>query len=310
MVGVLDLVNQCMQLVGQNCLELFLFCLDGNQFYGINVFKVKEVLQCLCLMVMFKFSLVVCGVVNICGGIILIFDLVLVIGCCGLQDLINSFVIIIEYNIKVQGFLVCLVECIVNMNWEEIYLLFKGVGCEYYLIVVIWVDKQLVEIIDVEKVFVEVVLMFEEVFYGVVDVEIQSCVVIKWVLVVDDLLVVCKQVICCLEVVGVEMIVFNDGCQVLEYLQNMFFEGWCLEDELLMLIFDIEMLEMDGYILMVEICSDFCLQKLYIFLYILLFGVFNQVMVKKVGVDDFFVKFCLDDLVVWVVEWIKVVDVG
>ena len=46
MAGVLDSVNQRTQLVGQNRLELLLFRLDGEQLYGINVFKVREVLQC------------------------------------------------------------------------------------------------------------------------------------------------------------------------------------------------------------------------------------------------------------------------
>jgi two-component system chemotaxis response regulator CheV len=46
MAGVMDSVNQRTQLVGQNRLELLLFRLAGNQLYGINVFKVKEVLQC------------------------------------------------------------------------------------------------------------------------------------------------------------------------------------------------------------------------------------------------------------------------
>ena len=46
MAGVLDSVNQRTQLVGQNRLELLLFRLRGRQMYGINVFKVKEVLQC------------------------------------------------------------------------------------------------------------------------------------------------------------------------------------------------------------------------------------------------------------------------
>jgi two-component system chemotaxis response regulator CheV len=45
MAGVMDAVNQRTQLVGQNRLELLLFRLNGKQLYGINVFKVREVLQ-------------------------------------------------------------------------------------------------------------------------------------------------------------------------------------------------------------------------------------------------------------------------
>ena len=116
-----DSVNQRTQLVGQNRLELLLFRLDGNQLYGINVFKVKEVLQCPRLTVMPKSSPVVRGVANIRGGTIPILDLALATGRRGLQDLTNSFAIITEYNTKVQGFLVRSVERIVNMNWEEIH---------------------------------------------------------------------------------------------------------------------------------------------------------------------------------------------
>ena len=46
MAGILDSVNQRTQLVGQNRLELLLFKLVGPQRFGINVFKVREVLQC------------------------------------------------------------------------------------------------------------------------------------------------------------------------------------------------------------------------------------------------------------------------
>ena len=119
MAGVMDSVNQRTQLVGQNRLELLLFRLDGNQLYGINVFKVKEVLQCPKLTIMPKSSPVVRGVANIRGGTIPILDLAMATGRVGLDDLKNSFVIITEYNTKVQGFLVRSVERIVNMNWKR-----------------------------------------------------------------------------------------------------------------------------------------------------------------------------------------------
>ncbi len=62
MAGVMDSVNQRTQLVGQNRLELLLFRLNGEQLYGINVFKVREVLQCPNLTVMPKSNPVVRGV--------------------------------------------------------------------------------------------------------------------------------------------------------------------------------------------------------------------------------------------------------
>src|SRR3569832_539506 len=45
MSSILDGVNRRTQLAGYNRLELLLFFLDGGQHYGINVFKVHEVIQ-------------------------------------------------------------------------------------------------------------------------------------------------------------------------------------------------------------------------------------------------------------------------
>lgn len=308
MAGVLDSVNQRTQLVGQNRLELLLFRLDGPQLYGINVFKVKEVLQCPKLTIMPKSSPVVRGVANIRGGTIPILDLSLATGRRGLDDLRNSFVIITEYNTKVQGFLVRSVERIVNMNWEEIHPPPKGTGRDHYLTAVTRLDQQLVEIIDVEKILAEVAPMSEAISEGVVDVETQAKAVSKRVLICDDSSVARKQVTRCLESVGVEVVALNDGRQAYDYLHKMVEEGRQPAEEFLMLISDIEMPEMDGYTLTAEIRSDPRMQKLHVILHTSLSGVFNQAMVKKVGADDFLAKFRPDDLASRVVERIRSAD--
>ncbi|MBB6341084.1 two-component system chemotaxis response regulator CheV [Pseudomonas fluvialis] len=310
MAGILDSVNQRTQLVGQNRLELLLFRLDSSQLYGINVFKVKEVLQCPKLTIMPKSSPVVRGVANIRGGTIPILDLSMATGRRGLDDLKNSFVIITEYNSKIQGFLVQSVERIVNMNWEEIHPPPKGTGREHYLTAVTRVDKQLVEIIDVEKILAEVSPTNEAISDGVVDVATQSKAVSKRVLICDDSSVARKQVVRCLETVGVEVVALNDGREAYNYLLNMVQEGKSPERELLMLISDIEMPEMDGYTLTAEIRNDPRMQKLHIILHTSLSGVFNQAMVKKVGADDFLAKFKPDELAARVIDRINAVDGG
>lgn len=75
MAGVLDSVDQRTQLVGENRLELLLFRLNGPQIYGINVFKVKEVLQCPKLTILPKSHRVVIGVAHIRSGTIPIMDM-------------------------------------------------------------------------------------------------------------------------------------------------------------------------------------------------------------------------------------------
>ncbi|MEK1942748.1 MAG: chemotaxis protein CheV [Pseudomonas sp.] len=306
MAGVMDSVNQRTQLVGQNRLELLLFRLDSKQLYGINVFKVKEVLQCPKLTIMPKSSPVVRGVANIRGGTIPILDLSMATGRAGLADLESSFVIITEYNTKVQGFLVRSVERIVNMNWEEIHPPPKGTGRDHYLTAVTHLDQQLVEIIDVEKILAEVAPVSEVITAGVIDVETQGKAVTKHVLIVDDSSVARKQVTRCLQSVGVEVTALNDGRQALDFLRKLADEGKRPEDEFIMLISDIEMPEMDGYTLTAEIRADSRMQKLHILLHTSLSGVFNQAMVKKVGADDFLAKFRPDDLASRVIERINV----
>lgn len=205
MAGLMDSVNQRTQLVGQNRLELLLFRLEGPQLYGINVFKVKEVLQCPKLTIMPKASRVVRGVANIRGGTIPILDLSLATGRAALSDLQNSFVIITEYNTKIQGFLVRSVERIVNMNWEGIHPPPKGTGRDHYLTAVTRLDDQLVEIIDVEKILAEVAPTSEVISAGVIDEQTQSKAVSLKVLICDDSSVARKQVIRCLQAVGVEI---------------------------------------------------------------------------------------------------------
>ncbi|MFV3368182.1 chemotaxis protein CheV [Pseudomonas sp. NY15435] len=308
MAGVMDSVNQRTQLVGQNRLELLLFRLNGSQLYGINVFKVKEVLQCPRLTVMPKSSQVVRGVANIRGGTIPILDLALATGRHALRDVANSFVIITEYNTKVQGFLVHSVERIVNMNWESIHPPPKGTGRDHYLTAVTRVDNQLVEIIDVEKILAEVAPTSEDISEGVLDADTQARAVSKRVLVVDDSSVARKQLVRCLETVGVEVLALNDGRQALDYLHQMVEAGGHPGSDLLMVISDIEMPEMDGYTLTAEIRHDPRMQDLHILLHTSLSGVFNQAMVKKVGADDFLAKFRPDDLAARVSDRIKAVD--
>ena len=308
MAGVMDAVNQRTQLVGQNRLELLLFRLDGPQLYGINVFKVREVLQCPKLTLIPKSHPVVCGVASIRGATIPILDLAMATGAGALKDQSNPFVIITEYNTKTQGFLVRSVERIVNMNWEDIHPPPKGTGHDHYLTAVTRMDEQLVEIIDVEKVLAEVSPSSETISQGVVDVETQSKALSLRVLTVDDSSVARKQVARCLQTVGVEVVSLNDGRQALDYLRKLVAEGKDPAEEFLMMISDIEMPEMDGYTLTAEIRNDPRMQNLHIILHTSLSGVFNQAMVKKVGADDFLAKFRPDDLATRVVDRIKAAD--
>jgi two-component system chemotaxis response regulator CheV len=301
MGGVMDSVNQRTQLVGQNRLELLLFRLSGPQLYGINVFKVKEVLQCPKLTILPRLNPVVRGVAHIRGGTLPIIDLNKATGGPGLDDLSTAFVIITEYNYRVQGFLVRSVERIVNMNWSDIHPPPRGTGRDHYLTAVTRVDDKMVEIIDVEKILAEVVPTVETITAGVIDEVTHTEALARKVLIVDDSSVARKQVMRCLQEVGVEMVALNDGLQALNWLRDLVENGEGVSD-LLMMVSDIEMPEMDGYTLTAEIRNDSRMAGLHILLHTSLSGVFNLAMVKKVGADDFLAKFKPDKLAQRVID--------
>ncbi|MDI9245273.1 chemotaxis protein CheV [Marinobacter sp. CHS3-4] len=304
MAGVLDSVNQRTQLVGQNRLELLLFRLKGRQVYGINVFKVKEVLQCPKLSSIPNSRPMVRGVAHIRGETIPIIDLAMSIRLPGVtnEDMATSFVIITEYNRKTQGFLVAGVDRIVNMNWEDILPPPKGAGKDVYLTAVTRIDEKLVEIIDVEKILSEVAPLEDDVTDELRSKSESREPGLLPVLVVDDSAVARRQIERCLTTIGMEVVLKNDGKQAFDYLKEITADGSKARDHLCLVISDVEMPEMDGYTLVTRVKEDEALRDIFIMLHTSLSGVFNKAMVKKVGADDFMAKFSPDELAERVME--------
>lgn len=296
MAGVLDSVNQRTQLVGQNRLELLLFSLGGTQQYGINVFKVKEVLQCPPLNAIPKRNPVVRGVAHIRGGTIPIMDMRQATGSMPLDNISQCFVIITEYNGSTQGFLVKSVERIVNMNWGAIHPPPKGAGKDNYLTAVTQVENRLVEIIDVEKILAEVSPLPEDVSPEVLQDANTDGLVNKHVLIVDDSTIARKQIQKVVQSLGMTTTLKKDGKEALDFLEGLIAEGKDPNHELLMIISDIEMPEMDGYTFTAEVRANPRLENMHVILHTSLSGVFNEAMVKKVGANDFLAKFHPDEL--------------
>ncbi len=307
MASVMDTVNQRTQLVGQNRLELLLFRLNSEQLYGINVFKVKEVLQCPPLNEIPQRHHVVRGVAHIRGGTISIMDMNRAIGNQPVKNIEDSFVIITEYNGSTQGFLVKAVERIINTNWEDIHPPPKGVGKENYLTAVTKIDEKLVEIIDVEKILAEVAPLPEVISDGIIEDGIAEKVVKKHILIVDDSAIARKQIQRVVEQMGIKCTLRKDGREALTYLEELVAAGRDPMEELVLVISDIEMPEMDGYTFTAEIRSNDKLKDLHIIFHTSLSGVFNEAMVKKVGANDFLSKFNPDLLAQRLNERVKAV---
>jgi two-component system chemotaxis response regulator CheV len=308
MSGVMASVDQRTQLAGRNRLELLMFRLGGRQLYGINVFKVREVLQCPVLSVVPQSHPVVRGISNIRGQTISIMDLSMAVGGPPIQDIENSFVIISEYNRSVQGFLVQEVDRIVNLNWQDILAPPSGTAAgSSYLTAVTHVDGKMVEVIDVERVMSEVVGAKEDLSQSIRDQVVEQPNAEKnLILVSDDSMVARKQVCKTLEIdMSIETITTKDGKEAIDLLK-----GWADTndpqlDRLAMVISDIEMPEMDGYTFTTEVRADERLKDLYIVLHTSMSGVFNQTMVDKVGANKFIAKFDPDILGQAVIDAMK-----
>lgn len=128
------------------------------------------------------------------------------------------------------------------------------------------------------------------------------------VLVVDDSSVARKQVVRCLQNLGIDVVARSDGRQALKYLNTLVAEGKKPSEEFIMMISDIEMPEMDGYTLTAEVRQDPAMQDLHVLLHTSLSGVFNETMVKRVGANDFLAKFQADELARRVIERVRITD--
>lgn len=308
MSGILDSVNQRTQLVGQNRLELLLFRLNGRQRFGINVFKVREVLQCPPLTAIPKLNSLVRGVAHIRGQTISVIDLSMATGGRRIEDLSTAFIVIAEYNRSVQGFLVGAVERIINTNWDAIMPPPQGTGRASYLTAVTEVENELVEILDVEKILNEISPINTDVSKDVADKLNTEGNEDKIIFIADDSSVARNQVKKALTTLGLEIEVAKNGLEALKRLKEIAAETGDVTDKVGILVSDIEMPEMDGYTLTAEIKNTPELQRLHVVLHTSLSGVFNQAMVEKVGADDFIAKFHPDELATAVQKWLGTDD--
>ena len=295
MTGILDQIDKRTNLVGENRLEILMFRLNGRQVFGINVFKVQEVLSCPRLTKIPQAHSATRGLATIRNKTIPVIDLAAAIGQRPLDAVAENLIIITEYNGTVQAFMVKAVERIVNMNWQEIKAPPKGIGNNNYVTAITEVDDKLVEIIDVEKILSEIigVDMHLEDTQQILDKDGNK---LKF-LIADDSLVARNQVQRTLEQVGIDCVVTKTGKEALDVLKSLAAEGIDVAKEFNLLISDIEMPEMDGYTLTSEIRADDRLKGLNIMLHSSLSGGFNDNMILKVKADKFIPKFKAEELI-------------
>lgn len=282
---LLDSIDQQTRLAGHNRLALLMFRINDDALFGINVFKVLEVMRTPAITWMPGSSATVRGVADVRGKVIPVMDLATVLGTPSQES--DQYLIVTEYNRSLQGFLVGGIERIVHLDVSDV--LPPGEDAPY-LTAITRVDNKWVQILDVEQVLAEVAggppSLSEQFKRDAGPKAIHA-------LVVDDSRVARKQVSSVLEQLGVSSVTLQDGKQALDWLRSQADSG---APPVTLVISDIEMPHMDGYSLVTEIRRDAQLRDLYLILHTSLSGQFNHAMVERVGADDFIAKFSPDEL--------------
>jgi two-component system chemotaxis response regulator CheV len=303
MSGVIDGIDKRTRLAGNNRLEILMFYLaNDNLRYGINVFKVQEVIKCPPIRTIPDAKPEITGIVDIRGVTLPVIDLAMAINKTTSQMEEPGYLVVCEYNKRIQGFRVSGVDRIVNMNWEEIMPPPKGLGDDCYMTAVTQVDDEFVEIIDVEKVMSELSVIPTNVSNETIDIAKSVDAQNKFVLIVDDSVVARKQMTNPLDELNIEHVECANGKEALDYLLELAGNDSARLSRLALVISDVEMPCMDGYTLVTNMRKSDVLKDIHVILHSSLSGGFNKALVEKVGADRFIAKYDADILTQAVID--------
>jgi two-component system chemotaxis response regulator CheV len=298
MATFIDSIDERTKLAGTNHLEVLLFNLGTrddtgrNELFGINVFKVREVLNIPEITTAPEMPDGIEGFVSLRGDMVPIINLQ---KFCKLNSNDEPNILMItEYNTHVQGFLVSSVDTIQRLNWEQVKepppLISKRLGGLVTAVAELN-DDRLVMIMDVEKVLADAGEFYDEsVFDGIKTLDDNFRIVFA-----DDSNIARKQIKKTLDVMGVQHTGVVNGAEAWKLLQKTANqceqEGRDITSEIQAVLTDIEMPEMDGYVLTQKIKADPRLAHLPVIMHSSLTAQANQAMGRGVGADAYVSKF-------------------
>jgi len=299
-------VDDRTNLAGANKLEVLLFSLGENpgttreEVYGINVFKVREVMRVPEITHAPDMPDSVEGMVSLRGTMVPVVNLP---KFCGVQTERDPEILMItEYNKNVQGFLVDSVDMIQRLSWNEVKappaLLASRLGGLVTAVTELD-DKRLVMIMDVEKVLAETAGFYEDdgVFDGIVDNESNKD---HTVLFADDSSVARAQIKGTLDRMGLRYLQAINGAEAWKMLKNIAehceVTGRDVRNEISLILTDVEMPEMDGYVLTRKIKADPRFEGIPVIMHSSLSADSNQNLGKSVGANAYVAKFQPRDL--------------
>jgi two-component system chemotaxis response regulator CheV len=306
------------RLAGTNKLEILLFSLGidsrtgRRETFGINVFKVREVMRTPPITAAPDMQSAVKGMVSLRGVLVPVVDLA---EYAGLQpESAREIMIVTEYNGHTQGFLVEAVDTILRLDWAQMRvppeMLTSNLGGLVTAVTEL-ADNRLVMMLDVERVLSETAHYDDQfLFKNIPQVNRQDITVVF----ADDSSVARGQIQKTLEAMGVSFVAAINGRQAWDELQKIaaYAEttGRKVKDLVRLVLTDIEMPEMDGYILTKNIKSDPRFSGIPVIMHSSLSSLSNQHLGRSVGVDEYVPKFEPQRLAETLTRLIEQTDAG
>ncbi|MEI8158949.1 MAG: chemotaxis protein [Burkholderiales bacterium] len=301
-------IEERTRLAGNNKFELLLFNLGESpgsgqrELFGINVFKVREVLVMPAVTELANAHEHLMGVANIRGQIIPVINLPAVAGCAPKKGL--NILMVTEFGRTVQAFAVEDVREIVRLDWDQVLPAESShAGAAISGIARLdgaTADTRLAQVLDVEQILKTVMpVTTEEINREVVGPELvlpPGSVILA----VDDSAVARSVIELGLKAMGVHYIMTKTGKEAWERLQSISDDaiaaGQCAADRVAVVLTDLEMPEMDGFTLTRLIKQDPRFKTIPVVIHSSLTGTTNENHVKSVGANAYVAKFAPREL--------------
>lgn len=295
MVGrLLEKVERHTCLAGHNRVAMLLFRLGDEQLFGINVFKVREVLRRPPMERMHGVHDLMAGSCDYRGQTIPVIDLAAALGYAPLRDAASAHLMVTEFSRSVQGFLVADVQRMVHCEGEAMAAPASSLGFGSRVNAVTRIDGALLAVIDVEHVLASIDQAPAELSSRLQREACARSLSQRRVMIVDDSGIARRRAVKLLKQMNMECVVAKDGREALDRLLELA-EG-DPANAIELVVSDIEMPRLDGYALTRAIRESPKLRRIKVVLHSSLSGLFNEAMIKDVRADRFVAKFQPDQL--------------
>ncbi|HPW27758.1 MAG TPA: chemotaxis protein [Rhodoferax sp.] len=301
-------IEERTRLAGNNKFELLLFRLGEargsgqRELFGINVFKVREVLVMPPVTELANSHEHLMGVANIRGQIIPVINLPAVVGCDPKTGL--NILMVTEFGRTIQAFAVEDVREIVRLEWDQVL---PAEGSHAGAVITgiarldgATADTRLAQVLDVEQILKTVMpVTTEEINREVVGPELVLPAG-SVILAVDDSAVARSVIELGLKAMGVHYIMTKTGKEAWERLQSLSDDavaaGQSVHDRVAVVLTDLEMPEMDGFTLTRLIKQDARFKGIPVVIHSSLTGTTNENHVRNVGANAYVAKFAPREL--------------